>query len=179
MNEHLHRARPGRSRAIAGALALLVAGLAQAADQARAELAFFEGDWTLAGYEDTYIERCRWLPGGGFLACHAEDRSEKDPSFSMSIFGYSVPDDLFTYDGFGGNGGHRALRGARHDGVWRFYGESRRGPAWRRWQVTITPAEAGFHFREEVSERGGPWVTAVELDYLRRPATEGSSSQGS
>jgi hypothetical protein len=40
-------------------------------------------------------------------------------------------------------------------------GESTRGPAWRRWQVAITPTEAGFHFREEVSERGGPWATVL------------------
>lgn len=142
-----------------------------AAEPPRSELAFFEGDWTIRGYESSYVEQCRWLPGGGFLACHAEDRSETAPSFSMSVFGYSDPDGLFNYHGFAGSGSQRTLRGALYEGVWPFYGESGRGPAWRRWQVTITPTGTGFHFREEVSERGGPWTEARVLEYLRRPAT--------
>lgn len=148
-------------------MALHSTAFAAATDSARNELAFFAGDWTIEGYETTYVERCRWLPGGGFLACHAEDRSEQEPSFSMSVFGYSEADGLFTYHGFGGDGSQRTLRGAPHDGVWRFYGESTRGPAWRRCQVTITPTAGGFHFREEVSERGGPWQDAVTIEYRR------------
>lgn len=139
-----------------------------AADSPRASLDFFSGEWTVAGQESTYAEVCSWLPGNGFLACHAEDRSGPGHSFSMSVFGYSDADGLYTYSGFGDSGTQRSLRGHLADGIWRFNGQSDRGPNWRRWQVTITPNAAGFHFREEVSERSGPWKVSIEIDYVRR-----------
>lgn len=134
----------------------------------RAALEFFRGEWTLKGHESTYCESCEWLPGGGFIACNAEDRSEPEPSFSMSVFGYSEIDGQYTYTGFSGSGVQRSLRGHLHAGVWRFYGQSERAPHWRRWQVTITPTSAGFDFLEEVSEQSGPWRRSVELSYVRK-----------
>jgi hypothetical protein len=133
----------------------------------RAELDVFQGIWTVKGQEATYREVCAWLPGRGFLACNAEDRSEPAPGFSMSVFGYSAADDHYTYHGFSGSGTQRSLRGSLHEGIWRFHGESERGPNRRRWQVTIAPTSTGFQFREEVSDRSGPWRTAVEIEYLR------------
>lgn len=158
---------------IARSLALLISlsGLCTvslASESPRAALDFFSGEWTVAGQESTYVEVCSWLPGNGFLACHAEDRSEPKHSFSMSVFGYSDADGLYTYSGFGDSGTQRSLRGSLIDGIWRFNGQSDRGPNWRRWQVTITPHAAGFHFREEVSERSGPWRVANEIEYVRK-----------
>jgi hypothetical protein len=137
------------------------------AAEPRSGLDFFLGRWTIQGIEASYSETCEWLPGGGFLACRAEDRSEGEPSYALSIFGYSELDGHYTYHGFGGSGGVRTLQGFVQDGVWRFQGQSGRAPAWRRWQVTITPSERGFHFREEVSERSGPWEVAAAFEYLR------------
>jgi hypothetical protein len=135
----------------------------------RAQLDFFRGIWTVKGQEATYREVCAWLPGGGFVACNAEDRSDPTPSFSLSVFGYSDADDQYTYSGFASSGAQRTLRGNLHEGIWRFHGESERGPNRRRWQVTIAPTSTGFHFREEVSERSGPWHPVVEFEYLRVP----------
>ena len=140
---------------------------AMATTDPRAELDFFHGTWTVQGQEATYNETCAWLPGKGFLACNAEDRSEKEPSFSMSVFGYSGIDGLYTYTGFDGSGSQRVLRGSHLDGVWQFFGSSERGPNWRRWQVTIKPTKAGFSFRQEVSDRGGPWTETVRIEYVR------------
>jgi hypothetical protein len=140
-----------------------------AASHPRSQLEFFRGAWTINGNQETYRETCEWLPGGGFMACNAEDRSETPPGFSLSVFGYSEADGDYTYSGFGGSGSLRSLRGSIHDGVWRFHGQSLRAPEWRRWQVTITPTATGFHFREEVSERSGPWRESVALEYLRLP----------
>ncbi len=137
------------------------------AAEPRSALDFFLGRWTIQGLEASYSETCEWLPGGGFLACRAEDRSEADTSYSLSIFGYSERDGHFTYHGFGGSGGVRTLQGFLQDGAWRFHGQSGRAPDWRRWQVTITPTERGFRFREEVSERSGPWEEAVAFEYVR------------
>lgn len=135
----------------------------------RSALEFFRGAWTLKSYEGTYREVCDWLPGGGFLACRAEDRSENPPDFSLSVFGYSEPDASYTYNGFSGRGSHRALRGSLHGQVWRFHGEAGRGPHWRRWQVTITPTPEGFQFLEEVSDNSGPWEEVVQLQFIRIP----------
>lgn len=139
----------------------------------RALLDFFRGVWTLVGHESTYRERCDWLPGRGFVSCDAQDRSGPEPDHARSIFGYSEADGCYTYDGFGGSGNHRRLHGHLHDGLWRFHGQSERGPNRRRWQVTITPTATGFHFREEVSDRSEPWRLVVELEYLRLPDPSG------
>jgi hypothetical protein len=134
----------------------------------RAALEFFRGEWTIKGSETAYSESCDWLPGNGFIACHAVDRSEQKASFSMSVFGYSEADAQYTYNGFASSGTQRSLRGSVHDGIWRFHGQSERGSNWRRWQVTITPTPEGFHFREDVSDRSGPWRLAVEFTYVRK-----------
>lgn len=148
---------------------LAVAGIRPlAAAETRSELEFFRDSWTIKGLETSYTETCEWLPGGGFLACRAEDRSEGEPSYSLSIFGYSESHGQYTYDGFGGAGLHRSLRGNVHGGVWRFHGQSDRGPNWRRWQVTITPSAQGFQFREEASDLSGPWKEVAAFEYIRR-----------
>jgi hypothetical protein len=135
----------------------------------RAQLDFFRGLWTVKEHEATYREVCDWLRGGGFVVCNAEDRSDPTHSFSLSVFGYSVSDAQYTYSGFSSSGAERTLRGSLHESTWRFHGGSDRGPNWRRWQVTIVPTSTGFHFREEVSDRSGPWRIAVEIEYLRVP----------
>lgn len=158
-------------RASAGfAAALLVAASTPCMAEggpSRAALGFFAGTWTIRGHEASYRERCDWLPGAAFLACRSVDRSDEPPSHGLSIFGYLESDGLYTYHGFGGSGSQRNLRGGLQDGVWRFYGDSGRGPEWRRWQVVITPTPGGFSFREEVSDRGGPWRESVALEFLR------------
>jgi hypothetical protein len=133
----------------------------------RSDLEFFRGAWTLKGHEATYREACEWLPGRAFMACNAEDRSETPPGYSLSVFGYSEADAQYTYNGFSGSGSQRTLQGSLQDGVWRFHGQSGRAPNWRRWQVTITPTSAGFHFREEISDRSGPWRESVVLEFVR------------
>lgn len=151
--------------------ALSVSAMAQTTP--RAALEFFRGTWTLQGYESTYSEVCDWLPGGGFLACRAEDRSENAPDYSLSVFGYSETDSTYTYNGFSGRGSHRELRGSLHGQVWRFHGQAGRPPNWRRWQVTITPTSNGFHFLEEVSDNSGPWREVVQLQYVRTSVSGG------
>lgn len=169
---------PPASMAACGRLAVgLVLGAAcctaPAAEPPRSALEFFRGEWTIAGQESTYRETCEWLPGRGFLACTADDRSQAEPSVSLGIFGYSEAEGAYTYSGFNGSGTQRSLRGSVDEGIWRFHGQSDRGPDWRRWQVTITPTPAGFRFREEVSQRSGPWNLRADFDYRRRrPAAD-------
>ena len=153
--------------AVAGSLAIPLG-----AAEPRAALEVLHGRWTIQGSESTYLETCEWLPGGAFLACRAEDRSEKEPSHSLSVLGYSQRDGHYTYHGFGSSGTPRTLQGFLHDGVWHFHGQSGRAPDWRRWQVTMTPTERGFRFREEASDRSGPWKETAAFDYVRLGPTQ-------
>jgi hypothetical protein len=149
--------------------AMTLAAAAASGPDPRSELEFFRGTWTIEGHVANYREICEWLPGRAFVACNAEDRSESPPGYSLSVFGYSDTDAQYTYSGFSGSGSQRSLQGSLQDGVWRFHGQSGRAPNWRRWEVTITPTPKGFHFREEISDRSGPWRESVVLEYLRLP----------
>jgi hypothetical protein len=131
------------------------------------DLDFFAGRWTIEGSEDTYLEVCDWRPMGAYLTCRGEDTSEDPPGVSLSLIGYSVAEEAFTHTGFGS--APRVLRGWRHDDVWVFVGHRERGTVVTRWQVTITPTERGFHFRQETSNNGAPWATSVEIQYVRLP----------
>lgn len=137
------------------------------AEDARAKLSMFEGEWTVKGSESTYRETCAWLPGASFLACNAEDKSTSGSNYSHSILGFSTAESIYTYALFHGAGSSRTLRGSLENGVWKFFGQTDRAPAWRRYQVTITPTSEGFHFLEEVSDRGWPWNTNEQIEYLR------------
>ena len=130
-----------------------------------AALKLFEGRWTIKGMEATYSEVCTWLPGERYLECRSEDKSTTPHEFGTSVLGFSEQDQVYTYQSLGAS--TRQMRGMMEGGVWRFFGQSERGPEWRRWQIVIKPTETGFHFQEQVSVRGGPWKEAVVLDYIR------------
>ena len=49
-----------------------------ATESPRAALEYFRGDWSIRGHESAFVEKCDWLAGKGFVACHAEDRSSLD-----------------------------------------------------------------------------------------------------
>jgi hypothetical protein len=132
------------------------------------KLGFFVGEWTVKGSEATYSEKCEWLSSKhSFVVCKAEDTDPKDRSTSISIFGYSPEDQTYTYAGFDSSGSSRNLRGWFNGKFWVFTGQRERGTTSPRWQITITPTGAGFHFREDISKNGAEWATSVEMDYLR------------
>jgi hypothetical protein len=140
---------------------------ATSAPDPREKLGFFAGEWTVKGSEATYTEKCEWLSKESFLVCKAQDTDPKDPGTSISIFGYSPEDQTYTYAGFDSSGGSRNLRGWFNGKFWVFTGQRERGTTSPRWQITITPTEAGFHFRQDISQNGAAWATSIEMDYLR------------
>jgi len=133
----------------------------------RSNRGFFRGAWSVQGQEATCCARCACLPGGGFLACNAEDRAVSLPAFRLSAFGYSEAGWDYSYHGFSGSGSHCTLRGQVRDGVWRFHGQAEGRAPWRRWRATIVPMEQGFSFREETSDGAGPWRESAALEYIR------------
>jgi len=160
-----------RTRLTALAITALTCGfgLAAAAEspsQPRDSLNFFAGKWTLKGSESTYLETCEWLDT--YLLCRGDERTETGTSSSLSIMGYSEEDQAFTHtSGFGGT--PRTLHGWLREGTWVFTGQHVNNGRSRRLQVTITPTPRGFHFRQEISDYGGPWEPQYDFDYLRMP----------
>src|SRR5882672_447095 len=152
---------------LAGCLFATNSNAATSAPDPHERLGFFAGLWTVRNSEATYTETCEWLSNNSFLVCKAEDTDSKDPGTSVSIFGYSREDQTYTYAGFDSSGSSRNLRGWFNGKSWVFTGQRERGVTSPRWQITITPTEAGFHFREDTSQNGAAWATTAEVDYLR------------
>ena len=138
----MKRQFPFTTLLLAGCILATNSNADPSAPDPRDRLSFFAGEWTVKGSEATYTEKCEWLSKNSFVVCNAVDTDPKDPGTSISIFGYSPEDQTYTYAGFDSSGGSRTLRG---------------------WFNT----EAGFHFRQEVSQNGASWATTVEIDYLR------------
>lgn len=148
-------------------LLLMVAGAGRTQDDPQAKLAAFEGTWTVVGQEATYRETCSWFENRRFLVCKAEDKEGGNSSWTMSIMGWSAEKQAYTHTLFGSTGNIRNMLGWLDGASWTFTGESQRGGDARRLQVSITPTEKGFRFRQDVSTNGSPWQPAAEFDYVR------------
>jgi hypothetical protein len=159
----MKRQSPFTTLLFAGCLCATNSNAATSAHDPRELLGFFAGRWTVKGSEATYTETCEWLSKNSFLICKAQDTDPKDPGTSTSIFGYSPEDQTYSYAGFDSSGGSRNLRGWFNAKVWMFVGQRERGITSARWQVTITPTEVGFHFREDISENGAAELKRSEM----------------
>lgn len=144
----MKRQVPFATLLLAGCLFATNSNAATSGPDPREKLGFFAGGWTVKGSEATYTEKCEWLSKKkSFLVCKAEDTDPRDPGTSISIFGYSPEDQAYAYAGFNSSGGTRNLRGCFNGRFWVFTRQRERGTTSPRWQITITPTEAGFHFR--------------------------------
>lgn len=132
-------------------------------------LAFFEGTWTVEGQEPTYRETCSWFENHRFLVCKTEDKEAGTPTWSMSILGYSAERQAYTHTFLGSSGSIRTIHGWHDGNVWTFIDEVEQGSSTRRTQITITPTEKGFTFRQDVSTNGAAWKMAAEFTYVRLP----------
>jgi hypothetical protein len=159
------------ARRLAANVLLALPGFAygQGQEDPYSKLAFFEGTWTVEGQEATYRETCSWFEDRRFLICKAEDKEAGTPTWSMSIFGYSAERQAYTHTLLGSSGGIRTIHGW-HDGrVWTFIGEVQQGSSTKRTQVTITPTNKGFTFRQDAATNGTAWRKAAEFTYVRLP----------
>lgn len=132
-------------------------------------LAFLVEDWTIEGMESSYRETCRWYHQRSFVVCETVDRSEGEPSHSVSILGWSAAASHYTYHHYGQNGRSRsetcfanALQGLT------CLAERRAETGLVQSRSYIWPVEGGAAFRQERSENGGPWTESVSLKYIPR-----------
>ena len=60
------------------------------------QLAFIEGDWTIAGMETIYRDHCTWFDAKSFIICDTDDR-RPGGHHAVAILGWSAADNHFTY----------------------------------------------------------------------------------
>ena len=127
------------------------------------KLAFFEGEWSVAGMEaQQFREVCRWLPEGRrHMTCRSSWRTESGPREGLSIFSYAQ--ETYLYHGFRTGGAVVTQRGHPTPDGWRF--ESDDGG--KRSRVTITATPEGMRFVAETAEPGGAWKASPEVRYIR------------
>lgn len=138
--------------------------------EVEARLAAIVGDWTLAGQEATFRERCDWYHDRAFVVCASEDRSDR--SHSQSVIGYSAAEGHYTYHNFDSSGASNSRIGHPHGELGLVYTAERRSKKGLvRMTTWLTPQPDGrVHFREERSLAGGPWTEAADFHYVRRAA---------
>lgn len=133
-----------------------------------ARLAPLVGDWTIAGQEKTYREKCGWYRDKSFVVCTSEDSS--DNSISQSVLGYSITEGNFTYQNFGSGGSSNSRIGFPNGERGLVYTlERKTSTSVVRSTTFVTPqADGRVHFREDRSLNGGPWSTAADFYYVPR-----------
>jgi hypothetical protein len=140
------------------------------ASEARERLAFLEGTWTRpetpAG--QTFRETCAWMGGGRrHMVCRQRTETAESIHEQMLVYSYRGADATYMVTVF--------LAGGQ---VWRYEGQPD-GDRWvfdliptgpaapQRLRQVLTPRGDEIRFREEVSEKGGPWrLTDPSEEYV-------------
>lgn len=182
---HLWSAFPPVCRYVAGVLLVgAVSALRPAAAGAQAaatpststpgheRLAFFAGEWTVAGSppEREFRERCAWLEGGRrHMVCRGRSRAATGEwREGVSIFSYRAADSTYLYHGFRSGGAVEALTGRATADGWDFGAELGDGASRQRLRVTITRLpDGGFRLVDALAAGDGPFVPGDTTRYLR------------
>jgi len=76
------------------------------------KLSALVGHWTIQGKEDRFLEICEMYPGGYFLVCNSEFKTESGSLIKgVSIMGYSTEENHITYYHYGSTGASQTLKG--------------------------------------------------------------------
>ena len=139
---------------------------------AHERLAFFVGDWTVAGSppERAFREQCTWMAGGRrHVLCRSRFRtSGGEWREGLSIFSYRAADSTYLYHGFRSGGAVEALTGRATPDGWEFGTESGTGADRQRLRVTITRQPDGrFQLVDATATGEGPFVPGDTTRYVR------------
>lgn len=139
---------------------------------AHERLAFFVGDWTVAGSppERAFREQCTWMAlGRRHVLCRSRFRtSGGEWREGLSIFSYRAADSTYLYHGFRSGGAVEALTGRATPDGWEFGTESGTGADRQRLRVTITRQPDGrFQLVDATATGEGPFVPGDTTRYVR------------
>jgi len=129
-------------------------------------LSVFQGRWTIAGSETTYLEICERIQGN-HIQCISTSNEDGKIDSSVSYLTYSIAEKTYLYYGIYGSGSSRILRGTWNNNQFIFQGERVTAEKTIKWKVTIIPTKENLHFTEEVSVNGGLWEKRADFVYKR------------
>lgn len=133
-----------------------------------AHLAPLVGDWTRAGLEASYRDRCVWYDRRAFVVCSLTDG--RSGGRVEAIIGYSTEDGRYTYQNYANNGGSHVQYGYAlgADGI--VFTDERKieGKAARLTTSMIPQPDGRLRLVQERSVMGQPWQQVAEVFYIKR-----------
>jgi hypothetical protein len=137
------------------------------------KLGYFVGHWNTEGElkpgpmgpggKFTTTDQISWLPGGFFVAWHANGNMPMGATHSIAMMGYNSDEKVYTYDAFDNMGSHDVSKGTLEGDTWTWNSESKMGGQTMKGKFTmkeVSPTQ--FTFKYEMSTDGATWTTGVE-----------------
>jgi hypothetical protein len=152
-------------------LGLAVAAAAPAAvhpPAIEARLATLVGDWTRAGMEATYRDRCVWYDRKAFVVCSLTE--ESTGLRVEAIVGYSKDEQRFTYQSYTNGGTSHVQYGYPLGREGLVFTDERNvdGKRVRSTTTMIPQTDGRLHMAQQRSVMGGAWEPAGEVYYVAR-----------
>jgi hypothetical protein len=126
----------------------------------------FQGRWTVAGSEGTYLEVCNRIQGN-HIQCISTSTEKTRVDSSVSYLSYSPLEKTYLYYGLYPSGNSRTLRGKWETDRFIFEGLRILPEKTTKWRVTIIPIEKDLHFVEEAAVNNGDWEKKADFLYKR------------
>lgn len=132
------------------------------------QLAFIEGDWTIAGMETIYRDHCTWFDAKSFIICDTDDR-RPGGHHAVAILGWSAADNHFTYQEYDASGRSRTepCYASSEKGL-TCLGEFHTKDGMVQTRSIIWPTATGLGLRQEKSVNAGPWTDVGQVAYVHR-----------
>ena len=132
------------------------------------QLAFIEGDWTIAGMETIYRDHCTWFDAKSFIICDTDDR-RPGVHHAVAILGWSAADNHFTYQEYDASGRSRTepCYASSEKGL-TCLGEFHTKDGLVQTRSIIWPTATGLGLRQEKSVNAGPWTDVGQVAYVHR-----------
>ena len=151
-------------------LALSAAGgeAAAHAPAVEAHLAPLVGNWTRAGMEASYRDRCVWYSRRAFVVCSLTD--DRSGGRVEAIIGYSKEDMRYTYQNYANNGTSHVQYGFPLGSNGLVFTDERsvEGKVARLTTSMIPQPDGRLRLVQERSVMGQPWQQVAEVFYIKR-----------
>ena len=133
-----------------------------------ARLGTLVGDWTVAGKEASYRDRCTWYDRHAFVVCTL---TETDSGLRVeATLGYSEEEGRFTYQSYSNDGSSHVQYGYPLGENGLVFTDERKmqGKAVRLTTSMIPQPDGRLRMFQDRSIMGGPWEPAGEVYYVKR-----------
>ena len=130
-------------------------------------LAFLVGNWTIAGFEDRYLDSCAWFDDHAFVVCNTSDGRHGPPQHHVAVIGWSAQSGTYTYIGYGQDGSSRAETCFASDRKGLMcLGERRGSDGYSQTRSHIWPTSTGLGISQDRSLNGGAWSEVGQVAYI-------------